>query len=61
MCPGRSAARAFASGALQNRDRRAYGAWNGPGSAVHHFVLHRVRDTERYRTTMTVVPTLTRL
>jgi len=23
--------------------------WNGPGSAVHRFTLHRVRDTERHR------------
>ena len=34
--PGRSATR---SGALQTRDR------NGPGSAVHRFTLHRVRET----------------
>ena len=39
-CPGRSAAR---SDALQNRDLSNFGGWNGPGSAVHHFVLHRVR------------------
>ncbi len=24
--------------------------WNGPGSAVHHCVAHRVRDTETYFT-----------
>ena len=33
--------------ALLTRDRYNLRAWNGPGSAVHHFVLHRVRDTSR--------------
>jgi hypothetical protein len=40
--PGRSAAR---SGALQTRDRHKLGVWNDPGSAVHRFALHRVRET----------------
>ncbi len=39
--PGRSAARAKRSGALQTRDRRA---WNGPGSAMQRCTPHRVRD-----------------
>src|SRR5262249_1720346 len=30
------------------RDRYRHRLWNGPGSAVHHFVLHRARDTNRY-------------
>jgi hypothetical protein len=42
LFPGRSAAR---SGALQTRDRNALCAWDDPGSAVHHFVLHRIRET----------------
>jgi hypothetical protein len=41
-CPGRSATR---SGALQNRDLRKLCACNDPGSAVHRFTLHRVRET----------------
>jgi hypothetical protein len=41
MFPGRSAAR---SGALQTRDRRKLGVFCDPGSAVHHFVLHRIRE-----------------
>jgi len=40
--PGRSAAR---SGALQTRDRRKRGVCNDPGSAVHRFALHRIRET----------------
>ena len=39
--PGRAAAR---SGAAQIRGPRRL---PGPGSAVHHFVLHRARDTDR--------------
>src|SRR6202034_2195860 len=42
MFPGRSAAR---SGALQTRDRYTRRACGGPGSAVHRFALHRVRET----------------
>jgi len=42
MFPGRSAAR---SEALQTRDRYTFGVCEGPGSAVHHFVLHRIRET----------------
>ena len=45
VCPGRGAAQAKRSGALQNRDLNGFGIWNGPGSAVHRFALHRVRDT----------------
>jgi len=33
--------------ALQSRDRYTFRVWNGPGSAVHRFALHRVRDTSR--------------
>jgi hypothetical protein len=40
--PGRSAAR---SGALLTRDRRRLGVCHGPGSAVHRFTLHRIRET----------------
>jgi tripartite-type tricarboxylate transporter receptor subunit TctC len=40
--PGRSAAR---SGALQTRDRYKLGVWEGPGTAVHRFALHRIRET----------------
>jgi hypothetical protein len=40
--PGRSAAR---SDALQTRDRHKRGVRYDPGSAMHHFVLHRIRDT----------------
>jgi polyribonucleotide nucleotidyltransferase len=43
-CPGRSAPR---SGALQTRDRYEFRIWKGTGSAVHHFVLHRIRDKKR--------------
>ena len=42
MFPGRSAAR---SGALQTRDRRRLRARSGPGSAMHRFTLHRIRET----------------
>jgi hypothetical protein len=41
-CPGRSAAR---SGALQSRDLRGLGVRDDPGSATHHFVLRRARET----------------
>ncbi len=41
-CSGRSAAR---SGALQNRDLRRRRVWDDPGSAVHRFALHRIRET----------------
>ena len=40
-CPGRSAAR---SDALQTRTSTTNSIWNGPGSAVQHFVPHRIRD-----------------
>jgi len=33
------------SDALQNRDRRALGVWNDPGSAAHRFTLRRIRET----------------
>jgi hypothetical protein len=39
---GRSAAR---SGALQTRDLHKRRVFDDPGSAMHHFVLHRIRDT----------------
>jgi hypothetical protein len=42
MFPGRSAAR---SGALQTRDRYELRVYDDPGSVVHHFVLHRIRET----------------
>ena len=35
----------IANGALQNRDRCKLGVNNGPGSAVHRFALHRIRET----------------
>ena len=38
-----------ARGALQTRDRNGHRLWYGPGSAVHHYVLHRVRDTAHAR------------
>src|SRR6478735_91238 len=44
VCPGRSAARL--RGELQTRDRPILRPCGGPGSAVQHFVLHRVRDTQ---------------
>jgi hypothetical protein len=40
--PGRGAAR---SAALQTRDRHETEIFCDPGSAVHHFVLHRIRET----------------
>ena len=48
LCPGRSAARAKRSGALLTRDPGFFkeNSNRGPGSAVHHYVLHRVRDTQ---------------
>jgi hypothetical protein len=49
MFPGRSAAR---SDALQNRDLRKLRACNDPGSAVQHFVLHRIRETRLNLTPM---------
>src|SRR5579863_3607276 len=39
--PGRSAAQ---SDALQTRDRNRRRVYNDPGSAVHRFALHRVRE-----------------
>ena len=36
------------SGALQNRDRNKLRVRDGPGSAVQHFVLYRVRDKKAY-------------
>jgi hypothetical protein len=42
MFPGRSAAR---SDALQTRDRYKLGVFYDPGSAVHRYALHRVRET----------------
>jgi hypothetical protein len=44
MFPGRSAAR---SDALQTRDRYKLRASDDPGSAVHRFALHRIRETAR--------------
>jgi hypothetical protein len=41
-CPGRDAAR---SGASQIRDLRRLGVRDDPGSAAHHFVLRRARET----------------
>ena len=35
-------------GALQARDRSKLCPCNDPGSAVHHFVLHRVRETRQF-------------
>jgi hypothetical protein len=32
-------------GALQTRDLRKRGVCDDPGSAVHHFMLHRIRET----------------
>jgi len=43
LVPG--AAQHFFSGALQTRDRSTLRVWNDPGSAVHHFVLRRVRES----------------
>jgi hypothetical protein len=43
LFPGRSAAR---SGALQTRDRYRLGVCDDPGSAVHRFALHRIRETK---------------
>jgi hypothetical protein len=40
--PGRSAA---PSGALQTRDRYELRVWDDPGTAVHRFALHRIRET----------------
>ena len=37
-----------ASGAPQTRDRRKRGACIGPGSAAHHFMLRRARDTSLF-------------
>jgi len=34
--------------ALQNRDRDKLRVWNDPGSAAHHFALHRIRETWQY-------------
>jgi len=42
MCPGCSAAH---SGALLFRDRYTLGVRDDPGSAAHHFVLRRARET----------------
>jgi hypothetical protein len=33
------------SDALQTRDRYELSVFYDPGSAVHHFVLHRIRET----------------
>jgi chaperonin GroEL len=38
------------SGALQNRDLRKHGVFNDPGSAVHRFTLHRIRETVQTET-----------
>jgi hypothetical protein len=43
-CPARSAA---CNAALLTRDPAVVLLANrGPGSAMHHFVLHRIRDTD---------------
>jgi succinyl-CoA synthetase beta subunit len=46
LFPGRGAAR---SDALQTRDRYGRRVYEGPGSAVHRFALHRVRETRESR------------
>jgi len=43
--PGAAQHEAKRSGALQTRDRYKLGVCDDPGSAVHHFVLHRIRET----------------
>jgi hypothetical protein len=43
--PGAAQHEAQRSDALQNRGRRKLRPRNGPGPAVHHFVLHRIRGT----------------
>jgi hypothetical protein len=43
--PGAAQHEAQRSDALQNRGRRKLRSRNGPGPAVHHFVLHRIRGT----------------
>src|SRR5580704_10761331 len=42
------------SGALQTRDRYELRVWRDPGSAVHHFVLHRIRETLARRPVVTM-------
>jgi len=34
------------NGALPTRDRYEIGVWDDPGTAAHHFVLRRIRDTQ---------------
>jgi len=43
LFPGRGAA---CNDAPQTRDRNRLITWDDPGSAVHHFVLHRIRETD---------------
>ena len=44
--PGAAQHEAKRNGALQTRDRYKLGVCDGPGSAVHRFALHRIRETK---------------
>jgi len=43
--PGAAQHEAKRNDALQTRDRYKFRVQSDPGSAVHHFVLHRIRET----------------
>jgi hypothetical protein len=47
--PGAAQHGAKRSGALQTRDRYKLRDCDDPGSAVHRFTLHRIRETEAKR------------
>jgi len=43
--PGAVQHEAQRSDALQTRDRYKHRVWDDPGTAAHHFVLRRIRET----------------
>jgi hypothetical protein len=45
--PGAAQHGAKRSDALQTRDRNRLGAFDDPGSAVHRFALHRIRENTK--------------
>ena len=45
--PGAAQHGAKRNDALQTRDRYTHRLRDGPGSAVHRFALHRIRDTDQ--------------
>jgi len=44
--PGAAQHEAERNDALQTRDRYKFGGWDDPGTAAHHFVVRRIRETD---------------